>query len=260
MGQLVTCPAAAAPAPAPAPAPELSPPILDLDWVALFTASGAYDFLTDGPAGDGTHTYAGYTIEVDRSSACTQLEVTANGLEYDQGAANYFAMGINLRGLAAPIDPAGPCHVVARLSSVSVTTATGGPQIGIQRHATFGTDTLGDGVVRYRRADATPDLYAVSYNGSTHDVEDHTVTSSGDVRMQYSLTALYGVVCRGDTGTATDPADWKTLGTFAKASHASAMGAFTGTFPGDTHVWARWGAAFESSGIFETFTAYGLEA
>jgi len=235
--------------------------LLSLDFAAIFSASGAYDFLTDGPAGDGTHTHGGVTYELVGSATVTQLEITTNGLEMQQATGGAFELGVNLRDLATKNDPAGPVHVVARVSSAVSGASGDGVQVGIQRHATLGSWTLGDAVVRYRQADATPDLYAIAYNGSTHDVlASGTVTASGDVRMQVGLTSLYGSVCRGDTGTATDPAGWDTLAEFASADYAAALASFSGTYPATSDCWVFVGAGGDADGIFETLTAYGLEA
>lgn len=235
--------------------------LLDIDWAALHTASGAYDFLVDGPAGDGTHSYGGYTFVLVGSSQVTQLEVTANGLEMAQNTGGAFQLGVNLRDLGTAIDPAGPCHVLTRVASATSGAAGDGVQVGAQRDPTLGNWTKGDAVVRYRRADATPDLYLIVYNGSTYDATPSgTLTASADVRMQVGLTALYSSVGRGDTGTATDPADWDALGEFADVSYSDAIGSFAGVYPADADLWAFVGCGNSGSGTFKTLTAYGLTA
>lgn len=239
--------------------------LLALDFPAIFTASGAYNFLTTGgtggSGGDGPHTHGGVAYELSGSATVTQLEITANGLEMQQATGGAFQLGVNLRDTTPAIDPAGPCHALTRVASAVSGEATGGVQVGIQRATSLGSWTTGDAVTRYRRADATPDLYAVAYNGSTFDaLAGSTVTANDDVRLQVGTTSLFGTVCRGDTGTATDPADWDALPEFAKAEYASTLASFTGTYPAGADCWVFVGGGLDCDGIFKTLTAYGLEA
>lgn len=235
--------------------------LLDID----FTALSAYNFLTTGGSGgtggDGPHSVGGYTFELSGSSQLTQLEITANGLEMAQNTGGAFQLGVNLRDLATAIDPAGPCHVLTRVASAVSGEASGGVQVGAQRDPTLGNWTTGDAVARYRKADATPDFLAVVYNGGSFDtLASGTVTANDDVRLEVGLTSLYGTVLRGDTGTATDPADWDVLPEFAAASYSSALASFSGTYPASSDLWAFVGCGLAGSGIFKTLTAYGLEA
>lgn len=236
--------------------------ILDIDWAALHAAHGDYDFLVDGPGGDGTHTYGGYTFELSGSAtSVTKLEVIATGLDMDQGAGGAFVLGVDLRALTVKIDPSGLARCIGIWASAVSDAAGDGVQMGLRRNASIGTWEVADTAVRYREADATPDLYSISYNGSTYDVEPSgTLTANPDVRMQVDLDNAFGTVARGDTGTATDPADSDTLQEFSRASYGSALGAFTGTYPGTTSYWAYLGAGGDCHGVATRLIVYGLEA
>lgn len=234
--------------------------LLDIDLTAL----GSYDFLTTGgtggSGGDGPHSVGGYSFVLAGSSGLATLSLSASGLTVDQGTGGAFELGIDLRALATALEPAGPVHVLARAASAVSDAAGDGLQVGIHRSASLGTWTKGDSVVRYRQADGTPDFYGITYNGSSWDaVAGPTVTASGDVRMQVSMTALQGSVLRGDTGTASDPADWKTLPEIMDGDYASTLATHS-AYPGDSNVWAWMGGGGDCRGVFKSFTAYGLEA
>lgn len=236
--------------------------VLDIDWAALHAAHGDYDFLVDGPGGDGTHTYGGYTFELSGSAtSVTKLEVIATGLDMDQGAGGAFVLAVDLRALTVKVDPAGLARCVGIWASAVSDAAGDGVQVGLRRNATLTTWEVADTAIRYREADTTPDLYAIVYNGSTYDVlPSGTLTANTDVRMQVDLDNFYGSISRGDTGTATDPADSDTLAEFARASYGSALAAFTGTYPGTTSYWAFLGAGGDCHGVATRLIVYGLEA
>lgn len=233
--------------------------LLDVD----FTALSAYDFLTtggtSGTGGDGPHTVGGLTWYLDGSAGLTQLEITAAGLEMSQSS-GAFVLGLDVRALATPLDPAGPVHVITRVANAVSGTSSDGVQVSMRRGSTVAAWTTGDAAIRYRRADATPDLYAIAYNGSSYDVHaSGTVTASSNVRMQLSFSALRGLVARGDTGTTTDPADFDTLPEFAWANYAQGLAAFSGSYPASGNCWVSVAAGANASGTFKTLTVYGLE-
>ena len=236
--------------------------ILNIDWAALHAANGDYDFLADGPGGDGTHTYGGYTFELSGSAtAVTKLEVISTGLDMDQGAGGAFVLGVDCRAVSPAIDPTGLARCIGIWASAVSDASGDGVQVGLRRNASIGTWEVADTAIRYREADATPDLYSISYNGSTHDVlASGTLTANADVRMQVDLDNFYGTIARGDTGTATDPADSDTLQEFSRASYGSALASFTGTYPGTTSYWAYLGAGGDCHGVATRLIVYGLEA
>ena len=236
--------------------------ILNIDWAALHAANGDYDFLADGPGGDGTHTYGGYTFELSGSAtAVTKLEVISTGLDMDQGAGGAFVLGVDCRAVSPAIDPTGLARCIGIWASAVSDASGDGVQVGLRRNASIGTWEVADTAIRYREADATPDLYSISYNGSTHDVlASGTLTANTDVRMQVDLDNFYGTIARGDTGTATDPADSDTLQEFSRASYGSALASFTGTYPGTTSYWAYLGAGGDCHGVATRLIVYGLEA